>query len=394
MPNVNWKSEAWMATALQERRNTPRWRALHVTPDTRNRFHHAGHDWLNFASNDYLDLAHDARLKAASVAATRAYGTGATAARLVNGNLPVHAELEERLAAHRGYPAALLFGSGYLTNAGTIPALVGRHDHIFIDRLAHASMIDAAHLGGAHIHRFAHNDPGALNDLLQKHSGGRRLVLTESVFSMDGDRAPLPELVAVAAAHEAMIMVDEAHAGGVFGPAGSGLIRTANLQNDVNLAMGTCSKALGGYGGYVACSGTMRDWLINHARAFIYTTALPPGVAAATLAALDILKTEPDRGNQLLQRAHYFRAALQAQGFDTLRSASQIVPVLVGSSETTLRLAKQLRQQHLLVGAMRPPTVPPGKARLRFSLTYAHGEADLDRAVDALVRARAAVGGL
>ncbi len=392
MQKVNRKSEIWIPPALAARHADHRLRTLRTQRNTCGRYEEDGQTWLNFASNDYLDLAHDPRLLQAAHTATQAHGTGATASRLVTGNLPLHEQLETQLAAHRGYPAALLFGSGYLTNAGVIPAIVGRADHIFIDRLAHASMIDAAQLSGARLHRFAHNDPQALSVLLQKHTSGRRLVLTESVFSMDGDVAPLTALVNVAAEHEAMVLIDEAHAGGVFGPGGSGLVRALGLTDRVNCAMGTCSKALGSYGGYVACSTAMRDWLINHARSLIYTTALPPAVVAASLAALQILETEPDRGAAVLARAKYFRERLRAVGADTLQSASQIVPVLTGDNARTLRVAERLRADGIIVGAMRPPTVPPGKARLRFSLTYAHGEADLDHTVDRLAQALTAEG--
>lgn len=387
MQKVNRNPEAWIPAALAARQADGTLRTLRTQPDTRSRYDADGRTWLNFASNDYLDLAHDPRLLHAAQEAAQTYGVGATASRLVTGNLPLHEALEAQLAQHRGYPAALLFGSGFLTNAGVVPALVGRSDHVFIDRLAHASMIDATRLSGAHNHRFAHNDAQALRVLLQKHARGRRLVLTESVFSMDGDIAPLKDLVDVAAEYDALVLIDEAHAGGVFGPAGGGLVQALHLTDRVHCAMGTCSKALGSYGGYVACSATMRTWLINQARSVIYTTALPPGVAAASLAALQILTEEPDRGSVLLKRAQHFRQRLQAVGANTLQSASQIVPVLTGDNTKTMRVAERLRADGIIVGAIRPPTVPPGKARLRFSLTYGHSKADLDYAAECVANA-------
>lgn len=384
MNKVNPKSDTWPADAMDERRNQQLDRQLHTYGGLGGRFHDANGDWLNFASNDYLDLARAPGLKAAAIQATEQYGTGATASRLVTGTLPLHTALEERVARHKGYPRALVFGSGYLTNAGVIPAMVGRTDHVFADRLVHASMIDAVKLSGARLHRFAHNEPGALAPLLARFTDGRRLILTESVFSMDGDLSPLSELAELAEQHGAYLMVDEAHAGGVFGPKGSGRVRELDLSARVHLTMGTLSKALGGYGGYVACSEPLHEWLINSARAFIYTTAPPPSIMATALAAFDVLEAEPNRGTELLERAAYFRKALQAAGLDTMHSESQIIPVLVGDNGVVMRMAKALRSRGILVGAMRPPTVPPGRARLRLSVTLAHSRADLDSAVEAI----------
>ncbi|TAN36262.1 MAG: 8-amino-7-oxononanoate synthase [Verrucomicrobia bacterium] len=335
---------------------------------------------LNFSSNDYLNLAHHPEVIAAAERALRECGASAGASRLVSGTLALHEELEARLAKLKGYPAGLVFGSGYLTNLGVLPALVGRGDAIFADRLAHASLMDATMLSRAELHRFRHNDAGHLEELLKKHAGaGRKLVVTESVFSMDGDLAPLPDIATVAERHGALLLVDEAHATGVFGPGGSGLIREHKLESAVNISMGTLSKALGGYGGFVACSEKLRALLINRARAFIFTTAPPPPVLGAALGALDVLEKNTGLGAELLRRAALFRQQLQAAGLDTMQSASQIIPVFVGDNARALALAGRLREQGLLVVAIRPPTVPEGTARLRLSVTLAHSEADLVR---------------
>jgi 8-amino-7-oxononanoate synthase len=370
-----------MAETLAQRHADQLDRHLTTQPATGGRFEHGGQVWLNFASNDYLDLARHPALAAAAAQAAQDYGTGSTASRLIAGTLSLHTELEQALAEQKGYPAALVFGSGYMTNLGIISALAGRNDVVCIDRLAHASIIDAARLSGARLLRFRHNDPADLDRLLTNTPGQRRLVVTESVFSMDGDCAPIADLATVCARHDALFMVDEAHAGGVFG---AGLVVRDGLQEQVHLCMGTFSKALGGYGGYVCCSALIRDYLINHARAFIYTTAPPPGVAAAARAALELVHRTPTRGETLLAQADRLRQRLRADGYDTLNSASQIIPVLVGDNGAVTRIADHLRRQRILVGALRPPTVPPGQARLRLSLTSAHSEADLDHLCAAL----------
>lgn len=387
MKEVNPKSEDWIGAGLDKQRAAHLERTLRISPGIGGSFTVNGQAWLNFASNDYLDFARHPRLKAAAASALEQYGIGATASRLIVGTLPVHDELEQCIARHKGYPAALLYGSGYMTNAGVIPALIGRNDHAIADRLVHASVIDAVQLSGATLHRFAHNDPDALNQCLRKIGKGRRLILTESVFSMDGDLAPLEDIARLATAHEAMLMVDEAHAGGVFGPRGAGRVPALNLTGQVNICMGTLSKALGGYGGYAACSQRMRDWLINRSRALIYTTAPPPSIAAAALEAFAILDEEPELGKTLLDRAHWFRTRLQDAGLNTLQSASQIIPILVGDNARTMRLAARLRDNSILVGALRPPTVPAGTARLRLALTLAHTETDIEQTFNALLAA-------
>ena len=351
-----------------------------------------GREFLNFSCNDYLGLSKHPRVMAAAKQALDEYGAGSTASRLVTGTLPIHEQLERRLADFKGYPAALVFGSGYLANAGVIPSLVSRDDTVFADKLVHASLIDAITLSRAKLVRFRHNDIQHLEELLKKNPTGRRLVVTESVFSMDGDLAPLPEIAAVASKHDAMLMIDEAHATGVFGPSGSGLIREHQIESSVNVSMGTLSKAMGSYGGFVACSTNMRELFVNRARALIYTTALPPSVIASSIAALDVLQTSPELGAELLKRAESFRKTLKAAGLDTMQSASQIIPVRVGENAKALALAERLRASGILAVAIRPPTVPQGSARLRLSITLDHSDNDLARAAEIIIAAAKAEG--
>lgn len=353
----------------------------------------AGRSLWNFSSNDYLGLARHSRVQAAAIEAINRFGTGATASRLVSGTLTCHEALEQQLAELKGYPAALVFGSGYAANVGIISALVGRGDHVFMDRLAHASLVDAAILSRASVHRFHHNDSDHLHRLCRACSGsGKRLVVTESVFSMDGDLAPLAELAGVAEAEGAMMLVDEAHATGLFGPAGAGLVRQGRIESKVNLSMGTLSKALGGLGGFVACSDEMRNWLIHKARSFIYSTALPPAMVGAASGALAVLRENPGLGRELLARAARFRRRLKALGLDTGASESQIIPVLVGDNTRAVRLHRRLLEQGILAVAIRPPTVPRGTARLRLSLRLDHPVDVLDEVADRIADAARAAG--
>ena len=380
--------ETWMETELAQLRAQGLERQLQVMPDSGGVFMLEGERVLNFSSNDYLGLARAPAVIEAAAAALRRWGAGATASRLVVGTLPCHAELETRLAQFKGYAAALVFGSGYLANVGTVAALVSRHDRVLADKLAHASLLDGATLSRAAIYRFQHNDVDHLLRLLrQKPASGRDLIITESVFSMDGDLAPLRDIARVAQEHGAMLLVDEAHATGVWGPGGTGLIGEWRLQQAVSVDMGTLSKALGAYGGFIAGSETLKRWLVNRARSFIFSTGLPPSCAGAVLGALDILEKNPEIGADLLRRADVFRRRLQAEGFNTGASVSQIVPVIIGDNQKTLALARRLRSHGILAAAIRPPTVPAGTARLRLSVTLEHTPEDLDRAAEILMAA-------
>jgi 8-amino-7-oxononanoate synthase len=336
-----------------------------------------GRRLISFSCNDYLGLAQDPRVKAAAVQAVERYGAGAAASRLVTGDHPLIGELEARLAAHKGKAAALVFGSGYLANVAIPPALTKTGDLILVDELSHACILAGAKLSGARTIRFRHNDADHLADLLQaeRASADRCLIVTERVFSMDGDRAPMTALSALAARHDAWLMVDDAHGLGI-------------VENNVSapLEMGTLSKSLGSYGGYLAASAPVIELLKSRARSFVYTTALPPASAGAALAALDILEREPERRARPLQLAKRFA---HAAGLPPAESS--IVPLIVGEADRALKLAATLEAEGFLVVAIRPPTVPPGRARLRFTFSAAHTEADVDRLAASVVRMLEAV---
>ncbi|MGF1464033.1 MAG: 8-amino-7-oxononanoate synthase [Maricaulaceae bacterium] len=339
----------------------------------------SGRRLLSFASNDYLGLARHPRVLAASQAALATYGAGATASRLVVGDYPLLRELETELARWKGYDAAAVFGAGYLANAGVTPCFAKPGDAVFIDALAHACLWAGAQLSGAAIHPFRHNDVDHLNHLLRAHRARARhaLVLTDGVFSMDGDRAPLDGLFAVCTDHDAWLMVDDAHGLGVLAQ-GRG---TAALFADapVPLATGTLSKALGGYGGYVCASEPIIEFIRNRARPFVYSTGLPPASAAAALEGLRIIAEEPKRCARPLALARRFTDAL---GLPTAQSP--IVPVVLGAPEAALAAQATLEAQSFLVVAIRPPTVAEGTARLRIAFSAAHAEADVDRLARAI----------
>jgi len=340
---------------------------------------------LNLSSNDYLGLSQDPRLIDAAQKAAARWGVGAGASRLVVGHLALHEEVEARLAAFKGTEAAVIFSTGYMANLGAISALVGPDDTVFCDRLNHASIYDGIKLSGANLARFPHGDLDRLEALLQKTATGRRLIVTDSVFSVDGDLAPLQGLVELRDRYGAMLMVDEAHATGVLGPHGAGLAEALGLTHRIDVHMGTFSKALGSLGGYVAGDLRLIEYLHNRARSFIYSTAMPPPVLGAIAAALNIVVQEPERRRYLLSEAQSFRQILTQAGFDILGSETQIIPVLVGDNAPTLSLAARLREHGLMAVALRPPTVPPGRSRVRFSLSAAHSPEDLAAARTAIL---------
>ncbi len=345
----------------------------------------AGRVLLNLSSNDYLGLSQDPRLIAAAREAAARWGVGAGASRLVVGHLALHEEVEAGLAAFKGTEAAVIFSTGYMTNLGVISALVGPGDTVFCDRLNHASIYDGIKLAGATLARFPHRDMNRLEDLLKEASPGKKLIITDSVFSVDGDLAPLPELVELKERHGAALMLDEAHATGVLGPKGAGLAEALGLSERVEVHMGTFSKALGSLGGFVAGDWRLIEYLHNRARSFIYSTAMPPPVLGAIAAALELVASEPERRAYLLEEAGKFRQGLTEAGFDILGSETQIVPVLAGDNARTLSVAARLREEGLMAVALRPPTVPPGRARVRFSLSAAHSREDLAAAREAIL---------
>ena len=340
-----------------------------------------GRELVNLSSNDYLGLANAPELADAVMRAANA-GTGAGASRLIVGSLPLHAELERAIADHEQTEAALLFGSGYSANVGVIQALVGSGDAIFSDELNHASLIDGARLSRANVHVYPHLDLADLSRALASSTARRKLIATDSVFSMDGDLAPLPALVTLAKKHGAMLVVDEAHATGVFGSRGSGLCEAQNCASEIDVRVGTLSKGAGSYGAFAVGSRTVIALLANRARSFVFSTALPPTVCAASLAALEQIR-RPERRETLWRNVHHFARGLREIGV-TAEPRSPIFPIVLGSPERALDVAAKLRARGVLAKAIRPPTVPAGTSRLRLSLSTAHTLADLDLALEAL----------
>jgi 8-amino-7-oxononanoate synthase len=348
---------------------------------------------INFASNDYLGLAGDPRLAAAAIAAIEQYGTGSTGSRLLSGQRPIHRELERAIAALKGTEDAIVFSSGYLANLGTISALVGRRDLILSDQYNHSSLINGARLSGATVQDYPHNDMAALCDLLTQHRVKHRrcLILTDSVFSMDGDLCPLPEILDLAEAFDAMVLVDEAHGTGVLGATGAGVVEHLNCRGQALVQVGTLSKALGSLGGYVAGSAALIDFLRNRAASWIYTTGLSPADTAAALAAIEIVQREPERRDRLWQRVHHLTTALdqyltqpnsQPCWVRRLPSASPILCLEVVDAATVLALGTQLQQAGLFVSAVRPPTVPT--SRLRITVMATHTAQHIDQLVAGL----------
>jgi 8-amino-7-oxononanoate synthase len=339
-----------------------------------------GREFLNFSSNDYLGLAAHPALCEAAAEALHRYGAGAGASRLICGNFDLQDRLDQALAAFKRTPAALSFTSGYAAALGTLPALVGKGDVVILDKLAHASLIDAARLSGATLRIFPHNNLDYLENLLKKNTGKKTVIVTESVFSMDGDLAPLRELVEIKNRHGAWLFVDEAHATGVFGDRGAGRIDALNLTGQVDIQMGTLGKALGSCGGFIAGSRTLIDFLLNQARSFVFSTASAPAACAASIAALNLVSSP--EGTQLKQRLWHNLSAFRNPKSEI--PLSPIIPWMLGSEEKALQTAHLLDQAGFLVPAIRYPTVARNKARLRITVSAAHNPAQISRLADAL----------
>jgi 8-amino-7-oxononanoate synthase len=339
-----------------------------------------GQTLVNFGANDYLGLAADPRLAAAAARAAQQEGWGAGASPLVTGHSASHAELEKKLAEFEGTEAALVFSSGFAANLGTVVSLVERGDAIFADAKNHASLIDGCRLSRADVNIYRHCDVDHLRDLLKNASGyRRRLIVTDSLFSMDGDFAPLVQLTELAEQHDTMLMIDEAHATGVFGQHGRGVAEMLGVESGVHIRIGTLSKALGSIGGFAVGRRSLIDWLLNRARSYVFSTAFPPAIAAAAVAALEIVRAEPQRRQELLSRAAAVREQLAAQGWSVGQSASQIIPIYLGEPNRTMKIAHHLRARGLLVPGIRPPTVPIGESLLRISLSWSHSTGMLDQ---------------
>lgn len=376
----------WIHNALAAIADRGETRRLETWPAPGPHLQAGARTLLNLAGNDYLGLTMHPAVREAAARTARDVGPGSTASRLLAGTFRLHTELEENLAAWKGHPAALLFSSGYLAALGIVTVTVGRGDLIVTDRLSHACLLDAALLSGAKLLRFKHNDLDDARRALKDRSTFQRcLIITESIFSMDGDRAPVAELLALAEQNDAMLLVDEAHALGVAGPRGAGW--TADLSNGRLITLGTLGKSLASAGGFVTSSRELRELLINRARSFIFDTALPPPSVAAALAALSLIQAHPEWPDALRARAFDFASSLRAVGLPVMEGASHIVPILIGDSRRTMAVAHAVREKGVLTGAIRPPTVPLHTARLRLSLSLAHGRDELAAAAHSIALA-------
>jgi 8-amino-7-oxononanoate synthase len=354
-----------------------------------------GRNVLLFSSNNYLDLATHPKVIEAAMTAIRRYGVGAGASRLLSGTLRPHTELEERLAAFKQAEAALVFSTGYQANLSLIPTLAEDCSVIYADRLCHASLIDACRLCKVPLRIHRHRDAAQVERLLtRKTSFGTALILTEGVFSMDGDIAPLPKLFAAAQAGGATLVVDDAHGTGVMGPGGRGTPQHFGLVGKGMIQMGTLSKALGSFGGFVVGSRDLITYLINRARPFIYSTALPPAMAASASVALEIIEAEPERHARLWNLRNRLHQGLQSLGCQTFGSESPIVPIRVGNADAAVRLSQHLMAHGIYAPAIRPPTVPAGTSRIRMSVTAGHTAAHIDRVLEALATVRNTDGSL
>jgi glycine C-acetyltransferase/8-amino-7-oxononanoate synthase len=352
----------------------------------------AGREVLLLCSNDYLGLAADGRVREAAAEAALRWGAGAGASRLISGNMQLHGELETALAGFKGYGRALLFGSGYLANMGTIAALAGPGEIVFSDELNHASIIDGCRLARAQTVVYRHNDTGHLESLLREAAGTPSLIVTDGVFSMDGDVAPLPELLELARRYGVRLMVDEAHATGAIGPGGRGAVAAAGLSGEVDVVVGTLGKALGSYGAYVCASAATVDYLINRARPFIFSTAPPPPAVGAALAALGVLEAEPQRVERLAANARALREGLAAEGLIATASTTQIVPIEIGEAEPTMDLCERALERGVFAQGIRPPTVPEGSSRLRFTVMATHEPEELRQAAHQVGEAAREIG--
>ena len=341
----------------------------------------ADEDVLLLSSNSYLGLCADPRLKQAACGAIEQYGTGSGGSRLTTGSCEIHKRLEEEVAAFKGTEAALIFNTGYMANVGVLSAIADKSWVIFSDRLNHASIIDGCRLSGAETVVYAHCDPADLELQINKHRGRRGLIVTDGLFSVDGDIAPLPALIDIARKYQLLLMVDDAHATGVLGEKGGGTADYYNLKDGIDIAMGTFSKALASEGGFIAGSRALIDYLANTARSFIFSTALSPATIAVSRAALDIVRTEPQLRRTLRVNAAWFRERLRVAGFDVPDYPTPIISVVLGPPDVAVEFSKRLMDKRIFVSAIRPPTVPQGTSRLRINLMATHTRDDLSRAL-------------
>jgi 8-amino-7-oxononanoate synthase len=361
---------------LRQRRMLQSPQAPHIIVD--------GKSYLSFCSNDYLGLANHPRLIAALQQGAQQHGVGAGAAHLVSGHGATHHQLEHELAAFVGKPAALLFSTGYMANLGVVQALVNRGDTVLADKLNHASLNDAMQLSRAAVKRYRHNDMAHLAQLLEQAGSGRKLVITDAVFSMDGDLARLPELLALCERYDAWLLIDDAHGFGVLGGQGRGSLVHFRLDSPRIIYMATLGKAAGVFGAFVAAERVVIDTLVNHARSYVYTTATPPALASALLESLRQIENGDGLRSHLLRLIAQLRSGLRGLPWSVMPSATAIQPLLVGSNQAASNLSDRLRESGIWVAAIRPPTVPSGTARLRITLSAAHRAADVTRLIEAL----------
>jgi glycine C-acetyltransferase len=343
-----------------------------------------GREVINFSSNNYLGIANHPALATAAKEAIDRYGCGSGASRLISGNMTLHEELENQLAEFKGTEAALVFNSGFQANTGILSTLAGEGDAILSDELNHASIIDGCRLSRAKTIVYVHCDLGQLEEALkQAGSCRRKLIVTETIFSMDGDEAPLTGIVELAEKYDAAVMVDEAHATGIFGPGGAGVVSKLGLVDRVLVQMGTLGKALGGFGAYVAGSQALRDLLINRCRSFIFTTSLPPAIMAMAMAAIDLVEGEPERREALWNNCRLLSDGLKKMGFSLGEIQSPILPLIIGDADKCMQFSEQLLERGVFAQGIRPPTVPPGTSRLRITLMATHTREQLQIALDA-----------
>lgn len=363
-----------------------RLRVLESASEAESKFD--GQEVINLASNNYLGLTTHPKLVQAALDATRDFGVGSGAVRTISGTMSLHMQLEERIARFKQVEACVVFQSGFAANAGTVSAILGPQDHIISDELNHASIIDGSRLSKAKVHVFPHKDVIAAGRILQELTSvtGHKLLISDGVFSMDGDIGPLPGLVEVAETYGAIMMVDDAHASGVLGRAGRGTVDHFNLHGRVQIQVGTLSKAIGVLGGYVCGSRDLIEFLYHRARPFLFSTSHPPAVAAACLAAFDVLEQEPQRIQNLWNNTKYFKKGLTSVGFDTGMSETPITPVMVGDAKTAHQLSAALFENGVLATGIGYPTVPEGKARVRTIVTATHTRAQLDQALEVFAR--------
>jgi glycine C-acetyltransferase len=353
--------------------------------------HYDGREVINLASNNYLGLCNDERLREAAIAATKKYGVGSGAVRTIAGTMRIHIELEEKIAAFKGVEACVVFQSGFTANAGTVSSILGKEDFILSDELNHASIIDGARLSKAKIKVFRHKDVAHAEELLNEveNEPGRKLVITDGVFSMDGDIGPVGELAELCEKYGAIMMVDDAHASGVLGRNGRGSVDHFGCTQRVDVQVGTLSKAIGALGGYVCGSRDLIDYLYHRARPFLFSTSHPPSVAASCIAAFDILESEPERIERLWSNTRYFQQQLTSAGFDiggvtTPKSETPITPIIVGDGRKTMDFSRALFEQGLMATGIAFPTVPEGKARVRCIMSSEHTRRQIDKALEIL----------